>query len=84
MNLNDIYKEVAKEFNIDEKIVKTLYTNMWEFIRVTITNMNIENIDDIESLKSSFSLHKLGKLHLSKNRINKLKELYGKGNKTES
>lgn len=85
--LDQIYKKIAEELNLDIEVVKAAYQSQWLFIREKIEELPI-NIDmseeEFNSLRASFNIPSLGKMFTSfdkiqknKRRIEYLKQILG-------
>lgn len=64
--MKEIVKEVAKKLNMNAKDVDNIYKAYWYFIRETIENLplkEIESEEEFSALRTSFNLPYLGKLY---------------------
>ena len=85
--LDQIYKKIAEELNLDIEVVKAAYQSQWLFIREKIEELpiNIEmSEEEFNSLRVSFNIPSLGKMFTSfdkiqknKRRIEYLKQILG-------
>lgn len=85
--LDQIYKKIAEELNLDIEVVKAAYQSQWIFIREKIEELpiNIEmSEEEFNSLRVSFNIPSLGKMFTSfdkiqknKRRIEYLKQILG-------
>lgn len=85
--LDQIYKKIAEELNLDIEVVKAAYQSQWLFIREKIEELpiNIEmSEEEFNSLRASFNIPSLGKMFTSfdkiqknKRRIEYLKQILG-------
>ena len=76
--VKQILKELAKELKIEEKLIKEVYKSYWEFIKVNIEQLKIDNInteEDYSKVKSSFNVPSLGKLYFTYDKINNLRKI---------
>lgn len=90
MDLEEIYKEVAKKHNIPTKVVKECYKQSWDFIREKIKALPLKDkdltLEELRELRTSFSLPYLGNMSINRFKYIKTKQYYNeyisKRNKT--
>lgn len=85
--LDQIYKKIAEELNLDIEVVKAAYQSQWLFIREKIEELPINigmSEEEFNSLRASFNIPSLGKMFTSfdkiqknKRRIEYLKQILG-------
>lgn len=85
--LDQIYKKIAEELNLDIEVVKAAYQSQWLFIREKIEELPINigmSEEEFNSLRTSFNIPSLGKMFTSfdkiqknKRRIEYLKQILG-------
>lgn len=66
MDLNTIIKEVAKELDQPEDLVRNTYKSYWEFIKDSIESLPLKedlSSEDFETLRTSINIPSLGKLN---------------------
>lgn len=64
--LKSIYKEVSKELNIPEEVIKEVYESYWKFTRYIISELPLKEDltkEEFESLRRNINIPSLGKLH---------------------
>jgi hypothetical protein len=71
--MNNIYKEVSNKTSLPIEVVKIIYESYFNFIRKTISELSIEEIDNINNYKTSFNIPSIGKLYCNKNKLYKIK-----------
>ena len=79
MSYQEILKEVSKELNIPEEVVKEAYESYWLFIRQSIVALPLKqdlSLDDFNKLKSNFNIPSLGKLSCTYDRMVGVKERF--------
>lgn len=73
----DIAAQVSQELGIPKSTVLGVYKNVWEFIRLKISNMPLKDSEELpEGLRTSFSIIGLGHLHTHSERVKRIKERY--------
>lgn len=75
MNLDTIYKEVAKDINVDEKDVKAVYQSIFQFIKGILPTLPLQEITDkqqLQSFKNSFNINGLCKLFINFYKLTKI------------
>lgn len=70
MKLQDAVNRVADELDLPIEIVDKTYKGYWQFIRTTIQELPLKNVDEdqFDTLKTNFNIPALGKLYCSKER----------------
>lgn len=66
MRPTNIYKKVAKDFNLDSEEVEKLYKELWNFIKEKIENLPLKETlteEEFNKLRTSFNIPSLGKLY---------------------
>lgn len=64
--MKEAVRKVAKKLNMTEKDVENVYKAYWKFIKHTIENLplkEIESEDEFKELRTNFNLPYLGKLY---------------------
>lgn len=75
----DIYNKVAKDLNIDVKLVKKVYIAYWKFIKNQIQQLPLkENIteEEFNNLRTHFNISSLGHLSCSYRRMLNIKKAH--------
>lgn len=70
--MNDIYKKIATNLNIDEKLVKKVYIAYWQYIKDCIQQLPLkENLteEEFDKLRTHFNISSLGHLSCSYRRM---------------
>lgn len=70
--MNDVYKKVATDLNIDEKLVKKVYIAYWQYIKDCIQKLPLkENLteEEFNKLRTHFNISSLGHLSCSYDRM---------------
>lgn len=78
-SLDLIYKKVSEEVELPIEVVKSVYTSYWSFIRNKITELPLKDIntkEEFDKLKTNFSIPFFGKMYLTWNRFNNIKNKY--------
>lgn len=76
-DINEIYEEVAKEFDLDVEVIKSIYELSWESIRQKIISFPLKgkvSKGDLKDYRMSFNLPSLGKLFTTEERVLNIKE----------
>lgn len=79
MIYSEIVNKVAKELNINSTIVDKTYKAFWLFIRNTIEQLplkEIESEEEFNKLRTNFNLPSLGKLNCTYNKFKRIKIAY--------
>lgn len=76
--LDPIFGEVSKELGIGKEVVKDAYCAMWKFIKTTIENSILKDnpIAEYKNNAISFNIYKLGKLHTTKEIVERIVKNY--------
>lgn len=71
-------EQIAKETELDLADVKQAWYSCWEFIRKTISNTELKDIDinKFKTLRTSFNLPYFGKLHCTEKEFIKANKKY--------
>lgn len=74
--MEKIVKILAIKYNLPEKDIEQIINSLFDFIRKTISNSNIENMDYEEIIKSkvNFIFPSFGTLHINKKKLLRIKE----------
>lgn len=67
--------QVARELNISPKTVELIYKSYWKFIKESIANLDLENMqeEDFDNTDTNFSIPRIGKLHTNFKKVQKQK-----------
>jgi hypothetical protein len=71
MKAVEVCKQVAKELNLPEEVVKAAFDSYWEFIRKTISEIPLKTEmteEEFSKYKTNFNLPSLGKFYCDYNR----------------
>ena len=71
MKASEVYKEVSKELEIPEEVVKAVYNSCWEFIRKCIGELPLKTDiteEEFSKYKTNFNLPSLGKFYCNYSR----------------
>lgn len=83
MTNNEIYRQVAKDLNIDVSLVKEIYIAYWQYIKDSIQQLPLkENITEKEfnKLRTHFNISSLGHLSCSYRRMLGVKKMINYNN----
>lgn len=71
MNYKSIFEKVSLELNIPVEVVEYAYKSYWKFIRETIKELPLKDIDEEEfiKLRTNFNIPSLGKLGITLDRF---------------
>lgn len=77
MNYDEIISKVAANLNIPESRVDKIYKSFWQYIRNSIQELPLkEDLSEVEflALKPNFNIPSLGKLSVTYDRYNRVKQ----------
>lgn len=75
---DDIYKRVSQELGISESTVRNTYKSFWYFIRLKmreIADVADNNEEDLHKIKTSISIHRLGKIYFDHTKFKYIKNI---------
>ena len=78
MNLDNIYRKVAFDLNLDSKEVKKAYEYFWEFVKKTaqeFPDLYKASYEEFEKLRKSFHITHLGTFSIEKGAFIKRQQL---------
>ena len=81
MDLNIIYKEVAKDLDINEEDIKAVYQSIFKYIKGILITLPLAKINDkqqLSSLKTNFNINGLCKLFINYYRLKQINKNNGK------
>lgn len=76
LSLNSVYKKVALELGLDEKVVKEAYNAYWKYFREEVEKLPLKvdlSKEDFNSLNTSFNVPSLGKFYCTYDRYLRIK-----------
>lgn len=89
MTHKEIIRKVANDLNLDASVVDKVYNSYWKYIRTTIENMNLKDInqEDFNKIRTNFNVPSLGKFSCTYKRLlglNKRLKILNKNNYVET
>lgn len=89
--MKNLYKEVAEEMGLPERVVELAYRSYWKFIKKTIEELPLKedlSEEEFAKLKTNFNIPSLGKLSCNYDRYCKIKKTllyrYGKNKQDQA
>lgn len=79
MDLRKLTNRVAKEMNMDPKIVYRVYSAYWKFIKTKIEELPLKKnlkMDEFLSLRKNFNIHGIGKIYCDHDRYGRMKYVF--------
>lgn len=80
MTIEEAIKQVAKELDLDDYVVRRAYYSMFEFIKETIMEKPLKDEllskEELSELKTVFYLPSLGKISIPYKRYKEIWDLY--------
>lgn len=83
MTNNEIYRQVAKDLNLDVSLVKEIYIAYWQYIKDSIQQLPLkENIteEEFNKLRTHINISSLGHLSCSYRRMLGVKKMINYNN----